>query len=83
MFIAFPLINVKNHPHNYQFNSSIWPCLLVCMYVWLVGWLVEFWCSVDSGPLIESQKFSQNIIRFCLQKVKKNENKKMPPTSFS
>ena len=37
---------------------------LLCLLVRMVGWLVELWCtrSLDSAPLIKSQKFSRNIV---------------------
>ena len=51
-FIAFPLINVKNHPHiaYYQFNLAA----ISLVYYYVCGWLVKFWCSRfrDSVQLI-------------------------------
>ena len=40
IFIAFPVINVKNRPliTYYQFNLAA----IFLVYVWLVAWLVEF-----------------------------------------
>ena len=60
LFIAFPLINVKNHQHivNYQFNL-----IAICL-VWLVDWLNSGAPPLMIGhPLFKVEKFHrQNIV---------------------
>ena len=81
-FIAFQLINVKNHQHimNYQFN------LAAIYLVWLVGWLNSGAPAlVIRHHLLKVGNFYGTSLehRFYSQKVKKIKIKSRPPPSFS